>query len=94
MPKPRDIKRQSEEQKYLARKIKAIDELAKECGFDDDAILNAEFGLYPFFDKLVEKCAKLAEESSKNFCGMANEEAGCKAAASSIRHFGKTIGNE
>ena len=38
---------------------------------------------------IIEECAQLAEEQSRNYDGSNNEGAGCKAAAHAIRTFGK-----
>jgi hypothetical protein len=47
----------------------------------------------PFFELVVEECAKVAELQSRNFTGENNEAIGCNAAANAIRTFGKKIGN-
>lgn len=43
----------------------------------------------PFFDMVVENCARIAEEQSQVYDGSKNEGAGCMASASAIRRFGK-----
>ncbi len=43
----------------------------------------------PFFDMVVENCARIAEEQARVYDGSKNEGAGCKAAAHAIRNFGK-----
>lgn len=52
------------------------------------ARLHPEY-IRPFFDMVVENCAKIAEEQSRVYDGSKNEGVGCNAAASAIRLFGK-----
>ncbi len=62
--------------------FKNFDEIAKE------ARLHPEY-IRPFFDMVVENCAKIAEEQARVYDGSKNEGAGCNAAAHAIRLFGK-----
>lgn len=87
----KDIK--SPEQIEQANKYAAIDKLARKAGFDDDAFAHTEFCLLPFFDLIVEECAKAAERQSRVYTGENNEGKGCYDAANAIRVFGKRIGN-
>lgn len=66
----------------MTKTYKNFDEIAKDAG------LHAEY-IRPFFDMVVENCAKIAEEQSRVYDGSNNEGAGCSAAASAIRLFGK-----
>ena len=84
---------QSEQQKLAARKYSAVDRLAKEAGFDDDAFAYTEFCLLPFFESIVEMCAKVAEDQARHYTGENNEARGCKDAANAIRVFSSMIGN-
>lgn len=52
------------------------------------ARLHPEY-IRPFFDMVVENCAKIAEEQARVYDGSKNEGAGCNAAAAAIRLFGK-----
>lgn len=52
------------------------------------AMLHPEY-IKPFFDMVVENCAKIAEEQARVYDGSNNEGAGCRAAAGAIRNFGK-----
>lgn len=52
------------------------------------ARLHPEY-IRPFFDMVVENCAKIAEEQARVYDGSKNEGAGCNAAAHAIRVFGK-----
>jgi hypothetical protein len=59
--------------------------------FDDivtHAKLHPEY-IRPFFDMVVENCARIAEAQANTFDGSKNEGAGCKSAAFAIRLFGK-----
>lgn len=76
-----------------AKKYAAIDELARKAGFDEDAFAHTEFCLLPFFELIVEECAKVAESQSRVYTGENNEGKGCYDAANAIRIFGQTIGN-
>lgn len=62
--------------------FKNFDEIAKA------ARLHPEY-IRPFFDMVVENCAKIAEEQARVYDGSKNEGAGCNAAANAIRLFGK-----
>lgn len=52
------------------------------------AMLHPEY-IRPFFDMVVENCAKIAEEQGRVYDGSNKESAGCNAAAAAIRLFGK-----
>lgn len=82
-----------QEQIEAINKWKAVDELAKKAGFDDDAFAYTEFSLMPLFDLIVEECAKVAEEQARVYTGEHREGDGCHGAATAIRAYGKTIGN-
>lgn len=84
---------QSPDQKERAKRFNAIDELARKAGFSDDALAYTEFCLEPFFNLIVEECAKAAEIQSRHYTGENNEAAGCYGAANAIRVFGERIGN-
>jgi len=62
--------------------FKNFDEIVKA------AMLHPEY-IRPFFDMVVENCAKLAEEQENVFDGANKEGVGCRRAASAIRLFGK-----
>jgi hypothetical protein len=83
----------SPEQQITINKLRAIDKLARDSGFDDDAFAHTEFSLIPFFESIVEECAKVAEMQSRNYTGENNEGIGCRDSATAIRTFGKNIGN-
>lgn len=87
MPRIRDDYTVSEMKKRWA----AVDALAEKCGFDSNALEATESCLLSFFDHIVEECAKIAEEQGRSFSGEKNEMAGCNAAATAIRAYGKTI---
>lgn len=84
---------QSPEQVSRANKFAAVEALARQAGFDDDAFAHTEFSLMPFFELIVEECAKQAELQARNYTGENNEGAGCYGAANAIRVFGERIGN-
>lgn len=84
---------QTPEQKALSNKYKALDELARKAGFDDDAFAHTEFTLLPFFELIVEECAKRAELHSRSYSD-GDAGTGCYGAAAAVRYFGKNIGNE
>lgn len=71
------------EQEFRAKRFAEIDKLAEESGFDDDGFAYTEFSLYPFFERIVEECAKVVERDT-----------GCKHSAEAIRNYSKNIGNE
>lgn len=83
----------TEEQLFTKNRFEAIDSMAKNAGFDDDAFAYTEFSLIPFFELIIEECAKVAEAQANVYTGENNEAAGCRGAANSIRTFGKLIGN-
>jgi hypothetical protein len=83
-----------QEQIESINRWKALENLAKKAGFDDDAFVYTEFSLMPFFELIVEECAKVAEEQSNAYTNEHKESIGCHNAASAIRKFGKTIGNK
>ena len=87
-----EIKQRMAEQEFNKKRWEALDKIARESGFDDDALAYTEFSLMPFFEAIVEECAKRAELQATTFDGSKNEGAGCHSAANAIRHFGKTIG--
>lgn len=94
LSKPRrKIDELSPEQIFSANRYAAVTELAIQAGFDSDSFAYTEFCLMPFFELVVEECAKVAELQSRNFTGENNEAIGCNAAANAIRTFGKKIGN-
>lgn len=78
---------QTEEQIRLAAHLKYIDGLAKKAGFDDDAFAHTEFSLLPFFNLVVEECARIAEQQAYVYDGSTNEGNGCRAAAAAIRNI-------
>lgn len=86
--------RQSEEQEAMRKRWAAVDDLARECGFDDDALAHTEFCLMGFFDRVVEMCAVKAEEQSRVFTGENKEHVGAHSAALAIRTFGRNYGND
>lgn len=61
---------------------KNFDEIVKEARLHPGYIR-------PFFDMVVENCAKIADEQAGVYDGSNKEGAGCHAAASAIRLFGK-----
>jgi len=84
---------QNKEQIFSKNRYEAVENLAREAGFDDDAFAYTEFFLMSFFEIVVEHCAKVAEEHAVNYSGDGNESRGCKDAALAIRNFGKMVGN-
>ncbi len=84
---------QTQEQQYRKLRYKAIQELARSAGFDEQAFEQTEFSLMPFFELIVEQCALAAEEQSRNYTGEHREDVGCQGAAAAIRAFGRNIGN-
>ena len=71
------------EQEFQRKKFAAVDQLARECGFDDDAFAYTEFCLMPFFERVVEECAKVVEQKT-----------GCRHSAEAVQNYSKMIGNE
>jgi hypothetical protein len=92
MPRIKEYKL-TPEQQFTAIRIATIERIAKEAGFDDDAFANTEFSLVPFFELIVEECARIAEDQTYNFTGENKESSGCQSSATAIRTFGKLIGN-
>lgn len=82
---------QTPEQEVLAKKYKALDALARQAGFDDDAFAHTEFSLLPFFELIVEECAKSAERHSHTYSD-GDAGSGCFGAANAVRAFGKNLG--
>ena len=74
-------------------KWKAIDALAKKAGFTDEDLSQTEFVLMPFFELIVEECAKVAENQGRVYTGEHRESDGCHGAANAIRTYAKRIGN-
>lgn len=85
---------QSTEQIEAKNRYAAIEGIALEAGFTKEALEETEFALVPFFESITEYCAKLAEAHARNYDGMNKEDVGCRGAASAIRYYSKTIGNE
>lgn len=88
------IFRTDPDQEIRRKRWAELDELAKEAGFDEMALHETEFCLMPFFERIVEECAKIAELQGRNYSGENKEMDGCNAAARAIRLFGKTIDNK
>lgn len=82
------------EQEFLKRKFEAVEILAKSAGFDETIFAHTEFCLLPFFELIVEECAKISEIQGRNYSGEYSESKGCFNSANAIRTFGKIIGNE
>jgi hypothetical protein len=53
------------------------------------AMLHPEY-IRPFFDMVVENCAKIAEEQAYVYPGDNKEHVGCRDSANAIRLFGKS----
>lgn len=81
------------EQIFATNRWEELFRLAREAGFDDDALACTEFSLMPFFELIVEQCAKVAEEQSRVYSD-GNQGKGAMDAAFAIRNYGKVIGNE
>jgi hypothetical protein len=81
------------DQQYRRNRFRAIEDLAKQAGFDEGALHETEFCLNDFFDLIVEECAKQAESQSRSYTGEHKESTGCTSAAVAIRAFGQRIGN-
>jgi len=81
------------EQIASAERYRRLYELADKVGFDADALAYTEFCLMPFFEMIVEQCAKVAEEQSRVYSD-GNQGKGAMDAAFAIRNYGKVIGNE
>lgn len=87
------MKEQTEEQVFLKNRYDALEYIAREVGFDDDAFAHTEFSLMPFFELIVEECAKIAEMQARSYTGENAEGRGCHDSAEAIRSFGKNFGN-
>lgn len=87
-----NVKELMKEQQINKKRWEALDKIARDAGFDDDAFAYTEFSLKPFFEAIVEECAKQAELQARTYSGENNESAGCHSAAAAIRNFGKTLG--
>ncbi len=86
-----DIKKLQTEQEFNKKRWAALDKIAKAAGFDEDALAHTEFSLMPFFEAIVEECAKQAELQSRVYSD-GDAGTGCYAAANAIRTFGKNLG--
>lgn len=64
---------------------KEIRDMAIESNVDPK--FSAEIAV--FVDKLIDRCATIAEEQARVFSGEKNEAIGCYSAANAIRLFGK-----
>jgi hypothetical protein len=85
---------QTPEQIASLNRYHRLYKLAEEAGFDDDAFVYTEFCLMPFFELVVEQCAKIAEKQSRVYTGEHNEGKGATDASIAIRAFGKGISYE
>lgn len=85
------IAEQTPEQEALAKKYKALDDLARRAGFDDDALAHTEFSLLPFFELIIEEAAKAAELHSRSYSD-GDAGTGCYGAANAVRAYGKNLG--
>lgn len=82
---------QTLEQDALAKRYKALDDLARQAGFDDDALAHTEFCLLPFFDLVIEQAAIAAEQHSRSYSD-GDAGTGCYGAAAAVRAYGKFLG--
>lgn len=82
----------SDEQIRLRQKWKAVEDIARDAGFDDDAFAYTEFSLVTFFDSIVEHCAEIAELHARSYSGESKQGEGCHGAASAIRAFKDNTG--
>jgi len=82
---------QTTEQEALAKKYKALYELARKAGFDDDALAYTEFSLLPFFELVIEQAAVAAEQHSRSYSD-GDAGTGCYGAANAVRAYGKNLG--
>lgn len=82
---------QTPEQDALAKKYKALDELARRAGFDDDALAHTEFSLLPFFELIVEECANVAALHSRTYSD-GDAGSGSIGAANAVRAYGMNLG--
>ena len=87
-----NIQELMKEQAVNKQRWEILDKLAREAGFNQEALDSTEFSLRPFFEAIVEECAQVAELQANVYSGEGNEGAGCHGAANAIRNFGKTIG--
>lgn len=82
---------QTPEQIELAKKFAALHILAWQAGFDDDALAHTEFSLLPFFELIVEECAKAAEQHARTYSD-GDAGVGSIGAGHAVRAFGKNLG--
>jgi len=81
------------EQVKRTNKWNALEALAREAGFDDMALHEADFCLVPFFNKIIEECALVAERQGRTHSDAAGASA-CFNAARAIRNYGAMLGND
>lgn len=91
MPKIRE-NQNTPEQEFSRRRYEAVESIARDAGFDDEAIAYTEFCLMPFFEAVVEYCAREAELAARSK-STTEDAAGISAAAAAVRAFGKMTGN-
>lgn len=75
----------NEEHTRLEEHRKWVYELARKAGFDDDAFAYTEPCLLPFFNLIVEECAKIAEKQAILHNNTLNEATKCHSTAFAIR---------
>lgn len=85
---------QTPEQIASLHRYHAMHHLAADAGFDEEAFDATEFCLMPFFEMIVEQCARIAESQARAYTGENNEGRGSTDAATAIRAYGRTLGNE
>lgn len=85
--------KENPEQAKRRKRWEALDQLARDAGFDDDAFANTEFSLMPFFELIVEECARIAETQGRTHSDAAGASA-CNNAAKAIRSYGAMLGND
>lgn len=81
------------EQEFNKNRWDALDILLRKAGFSDDAFAYTEFSIMPFFEIIIEECAKIAEIQAGVYTGENRESSGCYASAFAIRNYGKMLGN-
>ena len=84
--------KQTKEQIFAKNKWNALTGLAERAGFDEDALVYAEFGLMTLFEMIVEQCAQVAEYQSTVYSDGGSGK-GAMDAANAIRTYGKMLGN-
>lgn len=81
------------EQEARRRRWNALDEKARQAGFDEMALHETEFCLMDFFEAIVEECATIVETQGRTHSD-GNGASACFEAARAIRSYGANLGND